>query len=59
MLGISVHTVRSWRTRGVGPAYRRLGRTIRYNRAEVQRWHDETLVPARPFRRRSSLQGGQ
>lgn len=52
MLGISAHTIRAWRTRGVGPDYRRMNRSIRYDKAHVQEWHDRTLVPERPFKRR-------
>ncbi|MDF2732195.1 MAG: Helix-turn-helix domain [Desertimonas sp.] len=51
MLGISEHTIRAWRQRGVGPSYRHMGRNVRYNHAEVQDWHDRTLVPERPFKR--------
>lgn len=38
MLGVSVHTVRSWRQRGQGPPAYAMVKSIRYDRSEVERW---------------------
>jgi excisionase family DNA binding protein len=38
-LDCSISTVRSWRKRGVGPQYHRLGpRLVRYRRADIDAW---------------------
>jgi excisionase family DNA binding protein len=39
LVGVSVHTVRSWRHRGLGPPFYRVGGAVRYRRAEVLQWH--------------------
>ena len=39
-LEISPHTLRSWRSRGVGPPYYRLEGVIRYDREEVETWRN-------------------
>ena len=44
--GIPAETLRYWRQRGEGPAYTKLGRSIRYPRAEVQRWLDAQTARA-------------
>jgi DNA-binding transcriptional MerR regulator len=44
-LGVSVHTVRSWRRRGQGPPFYRMFTAIRYDRAEVRTWHRATHHP--------------
>jgi predicted DNA-binding transcriptional regulator AlpA len=33
--GFKVQTLRNWRHRGVGPAYSKIGRAVRYDRAEL------------------------
>lgn len=39
LLGLAPNTLRHWRCRAHGPAWVRVGaRTIRYERAEVERW---------------------
>ena len=44
--GISVHLVRKWRMRGVGPRYHKLapgrGGAVRYDPEEVERYWAET-----------------
>jgi phage terminase Nu1 subunit (DNA packaging protein) len=36
--GIAVRTLQSWRLRGIGPPWRRLGSAIRYNMIEFEQW---------------------
>ena len=38
LLKVSVGTLRRWRREGTGPPSLRLGRGVRYLRAEVDRW---------------------
>jgi hypothetical protein len=40
-LSFSPRTVRRWRAQGIGPAWFRVGRAVRYDPAEVYRWLDE------------------
>ena len=35
---LSAGTLRNWRSRGVGPAYLRIGRAILYAREDLERW---------------------
>jgi predicted DNA-binding transcriptional regulator AlpA len=35
---ISVKTLRTWRWRGDGPAFYRLGRSVRYSISDVNEW---------------------
>lgn len=37
-LGVSKSTVYCWRSEGVGPAGRRVGRHVRYRPADVRQW---------------------
>jgi len=37
-LKLSVKTLQAWRNRKVGPPYRKLGRCVRYFRADLDRW---------------------
>lgn len=37
-LGLPVSTLEQWAHRGIGPPYRRLGRSARYDWLEVQKW---------------------
>jgi len=37
-LGVSVQTVRRWRYDGGGPDFLRLGGSIRYREADVEKW---------------------
>ena len=49
-LGVPVTTLYQWRTRGKGPAGIRIGRHVRYDRADVEAWlarqRDDSPVPA-------------
>jgi excisionase family DNA binding protein len=38
LLKVSVGTLRRWRREGTGPPWLRLGRGVRYLRAEVNAW---------------------
>ena len=40
LLGIRPNTLEIWRTKGEGPAYKKLGRAVRYVEAEVIAWLD-------------------
>jgi predicted DNA-binding transcriptional regulator AlpA len=37
-LDISPRTLQAWRIRGEGPAFVKLGRSVRYDRAELERF---------------------
>jgi len=37
-LGVPAATVKAWRYKGTGPRGLRVGRHIRYRRADVERW---------------------
>ncbi|MGV4375288.1 helix-turn-helix domain-containing protein [Trueperella pyogenes] len=37
-LGVSVRTMQGWRTKGIGPRFGRVGKTVRYSAAELERW---------------------
>lgn len=40
MLSLSVQTLRLWRTRGVGPAWLKIGRNVRYDVATLHEYLD-------------------
>ncbi len=40
MTGHSVRTYQKWRREGVGPPFRRLRRTVRYDVGELRAWAD-------------------
>ncbi len=52
ILSVPVDTLRSWRSRGVGPPALKVGRFVRYQPADVQAWmaaladQDHRRVPA-------------
>lgn len=35
---LSAGTLRNWRSKGLGPAFMRIGRTILYARADLEAW---------------------
>lgn len=46
LLGVSVQTLRNWRSRGVGCPFIRLGSAVRYRMADVENWIEKnTVVP--------------
>lgn len=40
-LTVPVNTIYQWRTRGVGPRAARVGRHLRWRKADVDRWVDQ------------------
>lgn len=45
--GISEHTLATWRTKGIGPRYLKVGSAVRYRLADVEDWiAGNTVVPA-------------
>lgn len=38
VLRLSPRTLQSWRVSGGGPTYRKLGRAVRYDRAQLDAW---------------------
>lgn len=44
MLGVHPGTVRRWRVKGMGPAWKRWGGMVVYDRAEVERYQREGEV---------------
>src|ERR1700751_4219458 len=43
-LGLSVRTLQTWRVRGGGPVYCKIGRSVRYQRAELSAFRQSHLV---------------
>ncbi|WP_081863985.1 helix-turn-helix domain-containing protein [Mycetocola saprophilus] len=43
-LGLAKHTLECWRSAGIGPAYSRLGRLIRYTKDDLKAWADRDRV---------------
>ncbi|MGY2079712.1 helix-turn-helix transcriptional regulator [Modestobacter sp. SYSU DS0657] len=44
-LGVPVATVYAWNSRGLGPKRYRLGKHVRYRRADVDTWVDARAAP--------------
>jgi hypothetical protein len=43
-LGLSVRTIQTWRVRGGGPRYCKIGRSVRYQRADLAAFRQSHLV---------------
>ena len=43
-LGVSRFTVRSWRLKGLGPRFMKMGRAVRYRPEDVQEYEQRVLV---------------
>ena len=43
-LGVSRFTVRSWRLKGVGPQFLKMGRAVRYRAQDVDEYERQALV---------------
>ena len=43
-LGVSRFTVRSWRLKGVGPRFLKMGRAVRYRSQDVDEYERQALV---------------
>ncbi|MGA3190735.1 MAG: helix-turn-helix domain-containing protein [Bryobacteraceae bacterium] len=41
LLGIGMSTLAKFRIEGAGPIFRKFGRSVRYARADLQRWADD------------------
>ena len=57
LLGCDPETMACWRCEGTGPRFVKVGRLVRYNRADIEKW-----VLARTFEstsRASSARGGR
>ena len=53
LLFLSVRTLQTWRCKGIGPAFVKAGRAVRYRRADLLAWIDLNTVrsvTARPQR---------
>lgn len=46
-LGVPEATLAQWRYRSVGPAYVKVGRHVRYRRADIDAWLDSQSVATR------------
>jgi predicted DNA-binding transcriptional regulator AlpA len=53
-LGVATTTLESWRSLRTGPAYLKIGRSVRYRLADLEAWLDSRTV--RPPRARRELQ---
>jgi len=51
LLFLSVRTLQTWRCQGVGPAFIRAGRAIRYRRGDLSDWVETNRVVPRSPRR--------
>lgn len=47
-LGVSRFTVRSWRLKGTGPKFLKMGRAVRYRPEDVQEYEERMLVNPAP-----------
>jgi DNA-binding transcriptional MerR regulator len=48
LLRLSVRTLQAWRTKGLGPAFVRAGRAVRYRRRDLITWIEaHTVLPTR------------
>ncbi|HCG3140088.1 TPA: helix-turn-helix domain-containing protein [Corynebacterium striatum] len=45
-LGVSVHTLNTWRSRKKGPRFVRIAGRIHYMRADVEQWVQEQIAAA-------------
>jgi predicted DNA-binding transcriptional regulator AlpA len=46
-LGVSRFTVKSWRLKGVGPRFMKMGRAVRYRPRDVDEYERQALVETR------------
>lgn len=47
-LGVSRFTVRSWRLKGTGPRFLKMGRAVRYRPQDVDEYERRALVDTQP-----------
>lgn len=48
-LGVPVATLYAWSSRGQGPKRSKVGKHLRYRRADVDAWIDQRATPAGQF----------
>ncbi len=58
-LGVPIKTIRSWRLRGTGPVGIRVGKHIRYRRADIEAWLAERADLSPHEREEEQLLGAQ
>lgn len=44
LMGLSAHTLRKHRTQGIGCAYIKMGKTVRYRLADIQAYIEKSVV---------------
>ncbi len=54
-LGVSRFTVRSWRLKGVGPRFLKMGRAVRYRSEDVDEYERQALVETQASHGHSSM----
>jgi len=54
-LGVSRFTVRSWRLKGEGPRFLKMGRAVRYRPQDVDEYERQALVETQASRDHSSM----
>lgn len=48
-LGVTEGTLKTWRSKGIGPAFVRFGSRIRYRATDIDTWLDtQTITPGAP-----------
>lgn len=52
-VGVSKATLRAWKRKGIGPAYFRAGKLIRYRRSDLDAWIDRHKVTTENDTRRA------
>ena len=45
LLSLSVASIRRWRAMGIGPAWLKLGGSVRYNPVDIETWMSEQRSP--------------
>ena len=54
-LGVSGFTVRSWRFKGIGPRFLKMGRAVRYRPQDVDDYERQALVETQAASDRTSM----
>lgn len=44
LLSVKPQTLATWRMKGIGPRYAKVGRLVRYRLADLERWMEENTV---------------
>lgn len=57
--GISVGTLRNWRTKQIGPSFVKIGRAILYPVVELDAWDETNKIRCRASRRLTGSDGDQ